>query len=160
MNTMTIEAFRFGELEGAPVPGFVISNPAGLRAKVIASGARLTEMWAPDRNGILGDVVLGFDNIADYVATDTFFGATCGRYGNRIAHGVFELDGRPYQLGLNDGLNHLHGGAGGFDRACSPPRSTGRRRPRTTGRPTRARAIRAISGETFRPSREATKREP
>lgn len=116
MNPMTIEAFRFGELEGAPVPGFVISNPAGLRAKVIAYGARLTEMWAPDRNGVLADVVLGFDNVADYVATDTFFGATCGRYGNRIARGVFELDGRAYQLGLNDGPNHLHGGAGGFDR--------------------------------------------
>ncbi len=113
---MTIEAFRFGELDGAPVPGFVISNRAGLKAKVIAYGARLTEMWTPDRNGVLGDVVLGFDDVASYVATDTFFGATCGRYGNRIARGVFELDGRVYRLGLNDGPNHLHGGAGGFDR--------------------------------------------
>lgn len=113
---MTIDAFRFGELDGAPVPGFVVANRAGLRAKVIAYGARLTEMWVPDRNGRFADVVLGFDDVAGYVATDTFFGATCGRYGNRIARGVFELDGRTYQLGLNDGPNHLHGGAGGFDR--------------------------------------------
>ncbi len=113
---MSIEAFHFGDLDGAPVPGFIISNRVGLRAKVVAYGARLTEMWTPDRNGRLGDVVLGFDEVAGYAATDTFFGATCGRYGNRIAHGVFELDGRVYQLGLNDGPNHLHGGSGGFDR--------------------------------------------
>ena len=94
---MTIDAFRFGELDGAPVPGFVVANRAGLRAKVIAYGARLTEMWVPDRNGRFADVVLGFDDVAGYVATDTFFGATCGRYGNRIARGVFELDGRTYQ---------------------------------------------------------------
>jgi aldose 1-epimerase len=113
---MTVEAFRFGELDGAPVPGFVIANRAGLRAKVIAYGARLTEMWVPDRDGVLGDVVLGCDDVDGYVATDTFFGATCGRYGNRIARGTFELDGRVYRLGLNDGPNHLHGGVGGFDR--------------------------------------------
>lgn len=113
---MTIEAFRFGELNGASVPGFVISNSAGLTAKVIAYGARLIEMRTPDRHGRFADVVLGFDDLAGYLATDTFFGATCGRYGNRIARGVFELDGRVYRLGLNDGPNHLHGGAGGFDR--------------------------------------------
>lgn len=113
---MTIDAFQFGELDGMPVPGFVIANRAGLRAKVMAYGARLTEMLVPDRTGRLKDVVLGFDDMAGYLATDTFFGATCGRYGNRIAGGTFDFDGGRYRLACNDGPNHLHGGAGGFDR--------------------------------------------
>ena len=113
---MAIDTFLFGELDGTPVPGFIISNESGLRAEVMAYGARLTGMFVPDQNGHFDDVVLGFDNIGGYVATDTFFGATCGRYGNRIAGGMFEFDGKSYRLGLNDGPNHLHGGAGGFDR--------------------------------------------
>lgn len=113
---MTIERFLFGTLDGEPVPGFILSNQAGLRAKLVAYGARLTEMHVPDREGHSADVVLGYDDLAGYQGSTTYFGATCGRVGNRIAHGAFTLDGKPYQLALNDGPNHLHGGPGGYDR--------------------------------------------
>lgn len=113
---MPISSFIFGELDGVPVPGFVLANNSGLRAKVMAYGARLTEMHIPDRDGRFADVVLGFTDIDSYVASDTFFGATCGRYGNRIARGRFTFNGHNYQLDLNDGPNHLHGGTNGFDR--------------------------------------------
>lgn len=113
---MTIDTFVFGNLDGTPVPGFVLANRAGFRAKVMAYGARLAEMHVPDRHARFADVVLGFDDVAAYAVTDTFFGATCGRYGNRIANGRFTLDGRGYLLGRNDGPHHLHGGFDGFDR--------------------------------------------
>jgi aldose 1-epimerase len=112
---MGVNRFLFGYLDDEAVPGFVLSNRAGMRAKVMAFGARLTEMHIPDRNGRLEDVVLGYDNLGDYVMTSTFCGATCGRFGNRIARGEFSLDGQRHRLALNDGPNHLHGGPGGFD---------------------------------------------
>ena len=70
----------------------------------------------PGRDGKMADIVLGFDDLASYVATNTYFGATCGRYGNRIGHGRFEIDGKPVQVDCNEGPNHLHGGRNGFDR--------------------------------------------
>jgi aldose 1-epimerase len=113
---MTIERFNFGHVDGRPVDGFVLRNRNGLAATTISYGARLTRFLAPGRDGSLADIVLGFDDIASYVATNTYFGATCGRYGNRIRNGQFELDGRRYQLDRNEGPNHLHGGRNGFDR--------------------------------------------
>lgn len=114
---MTIDSFLFGTLDGLPVPGFVLSNKNGMRAKLIAYGARLTEMHVPDRQGRFTDVALGFDDLASYVQHRAYFGATCGRFSNRIAHGAFVLDGTSYQLGCNENdANHLHGGAVGFDR--------------------------------------------
>ena len=113
---MTIDSFVFGTLDGVPVPGFVLGNACGMRAKVIAFGARLTEMHVPDRQGKPADVVLGFDNLPAYVQHKTYFGATCGRFSNRIAKGVFTLDGKDYHLGCNEGgVSHLHGGFVGFD---------------------------------------------
>jgi aldose 1-epimerase len=79
-------------------------------------GATLTELNVPDRSGRLGDVVLGFDNLAGYLGKEPYFGATVGRVGNRIARGRFTLGGRIYQLAVNDGPNHLHGGIRGFDK--------------------------------------------
>ncbi|BCP52131.1 aldose 1-epimerase [Kaistia sp. 32K] len=111
-----IESFVFGHLDGEVVRGFVLRNRNGLSAKLITYGARLTELHAPDRTGEMADIVLGFDDVASYVATDTYFGATCGRYGNRIRDGRFSLDGEAFQLSLNEGANHLHGGIAGFDR--------------------------------------------
>jgi aldose 1-epimerase len=114
---MTIESFIFGTLDGLPVPGFVLANRNGLRAKVIAYGARLTEMHVPDRQGRFADVALGFDDLPSYVRHKTYFGTTCGRFSNRIAKGAFVLDGTSYQLDCNEqGINHLHGGVVGFDR--------------------------------------------
>lgn len=111
-----IETFEFGNVGGEEVKGFILRNRNGLVAKVISYGARLTEFHMPDRNGSLADVVLGFDDLASYVATNTFFGATCGRYGNRIKDGRFILDGTDHQVDRNEGPNHLHGGRNGFDR--------------------------------------------
>lgn len=106
----------FGSVDGRPVKALTLTNRNGMRAKLITYGARLTELFVPDRSGDLADVVLGFDDIDSYVATDTFFGATCGRYGNRITNGRFVLDGQSIQIDVNEPPNHLHGGVQGFDR--------------------------------------------
>jgi aldose 1-epimerase len=90
---------------------FVASNPAGMRAKWVSYGASLAELHVPDREGQFADVVLGFDDEARYRTADNqHFGATTGRFANRIAGGRFTLDGREYQLACNNGPNHLHGG--------------------------------------------------
>ena len=111
-----IERFEFGKIDGEPVRGFVLRNRNGLAAKLISYGARLTEFHMPNRAGNLADIVLGFDDIKSYIATNTYFGATCGRYGNRIKYGQFLLDGETVQVDCNEGPNHLHGGRNGFDR--------------------------------------------
>ena len=76
----------------------------------------------PDRNGQFGDVVLGYDNLADYIKDSPYFGALIGRYGNRIAKGKFTLDGKEYTLAVNNGPNALHGGLKGFDKVVWEPR--------------------------------------
>jgi aldose 1-epimerase len=106
----------FGQMDGKEVGLYTLTSAAVLRAAVTPYGARLVQLWVPDRNGTLGDVVLGHDRLEDYVTHPTYFGATCGRYANRIAGGRFTLDGVTYQLDLNEGANHLHGGQSGFDR--------------------------------------------
>lgn len=111
-----VERSAFGEAGGKPVELYTLVNATGMKAKVITYGATLTELWVPDRNGKLGDVVLGFDSIDGYLGKEPYFGATVGRVGNRIAKGCFTLDGKAYRLATNDGPNHLHGGLKGFDK--------------------------------------------
>lgn len=106
----------YGRLDGESVRAVTLES-GDLRARLITYGARLTELWVPDRDGRPADIVLGHDSLEDYVASKAYFGATVGRYGNRIARGRFRLDGRDHQLDLNEGANHLHGGTRGFDRA-------------------------------------------
>jgi aldose 1-epimerase len=90
---------------------FRASNPAGMRAKWVSYGASLAELWVPDRGGNLADVVLGFDDEAGWQSdANQHFGATTGRFANRIAGGRFTLEWREYQLACNNGPNHLHGG--------------------------------------------------
>lgn len=113
---MKIEQFEFGKLDGQSVQGFVLRNSNGYSAKLISYGARLTEFHAPDRNGRTADIVLGFDDLPSYISTNTYFGATCGRYGNRIRKGTFTLGDKAVQVDCNEGPNHLHGGKHGFDR--------------------------------------------
>jgi aldose 1-epimerase len=79
-------------------------------------GAIVTELHAPDRGGNKADIVLGFNNLDQYLADNPFFGAIAGRYANRIAKGKFTLDGKEYTLATNNGPNHLHGGNVGFDK--------------------------------------------
>ncbi len=105
----------FGQIGGIDVPLHTIRSSAGLSADVTAYGARLVRLLTPDRNGTMGDIVLGHDRLQDYVDHRTYFGATCGRYANRIAGGRFVLDGAAVTLDRNEGPNHLHGGRDGFD---------------------------------------------
>jgi aldose 1-epimerase len=105
----------FGKLaDGTKVHRWSLEN-GGTRLKVISYGGIVQSLEIPDRHGRYANVSLGYDNLASYVAGTTFFGATIGRYGNRIAKGQFTLDGKSYQLSVNDGVNSLHGGAKGFN---------------------------------------------
>jgi aldose 1-epimerase len=111
-----VEKLPFGRAHGKAVDLYVLKGAGGMVAKVMTYGAILTELDAPDRNGKLDDVVLGFDRIDGYLSKEPYFGAIVGRVGNRIAKGRFTLNGRTYQLATNDGPNHLHGGTKGFDK--------------------------------------------
>ncbi|MEU9404913.1 aldose epimerase family protein [Streptomyces sp. NPDC048281] len=105
----------FGTLaDGTKVYRWSLEN-GGTRLKVLSYGGIIQSLEIPDRHGRYANVSLGYDNLAAYVAGTTFFGATIGRYGNRIAKGQFTLDGATYQLSVNDGVNSLHGGAKGFN---------------------------------------------
>ena len=107
----------FGKLpDGTEIQQFTLRSTKGAVAKVITYGATLTELWMPDKSGKNADVVLGFDNLAGYLTDHPYFGATVGRYANRIAKGQFSLDGRQYSLFINNGPNSLHGGKAGFNR--------------------------------------------
>ena len=107
----------FGTLsDGRPVETAVLSNKSGVTLKVMTLGASIQSLSVPDRNGHAGDVVLGFDTAQEYLNTPSYFGATVGRFANRIAKSRFTLDGRIYSLTSNDHGNSLHGGAKGFDK--------------------------------------------
>lgn len=102
--------------DGTAVPIYTLTS-GQVEVRVMAYGAKLVSVRTPDRTGKVADIVLGYDSLADYLAdTKTYFGAVVGRYGNRIAHGKFTLDGKTYQIPLNNGPNTLHGGTKGFDK--------------------------------------------
>ncbi|KRP74746.1 aldose epimerase [Pseudomonas paralactis] len=114
---LTSEHKPFGKTnDGTAVEQYVLRNSHGMQATVITYGGVLQSLMVPDKNGKLDDVVLGFDDVQGYQGGTAFFGATIGRFGNRLAGGAFELDGKRYQVPLNDGPNSLHGGAQGFDK--------------------------------------------
>ena len=102
--------------EGQSVDIFTLTNKSGVEVRIMTFGATLVSLKVPDRNGHMGDVVLGFDSVDPYLAGVPYYGATIGRYGNRIASGSFVLDGVTYQLPKNNGPNSLHGGDKGFDK--------------------------------------------
>lgn len=107
----------FGTLDdGRAVEAVVLRNGNGVEAHVIALGATLQSLFAPDRKGARADIVLGYDTPQEYLDKGSYLGVSVGRYANRIANGRFTLDGETYQLETNDGPNHLHGGVEGFDR--------------------------------------------
>ncbi len=116
-GSATVEKSAFGALpDGTTVEAYTLKNRNGLKAKVITYGAIMTEFHAPDRTGRIADITLGFDNLQQYLDGHPYFGATIGRYGNRIARGRFTLDGQSYTLATNNYPNHLHGGLKGFDK--------------------------------------------
>ena len=102
--------------DGTAVEQYILRNSHGMQATVITYGGVLQSLKVPDKNGKVDDVVLGFDDVQGYQSGTAFFGASIGRFGNRLAAGAFELDGKRYQVPLNDGPNSLHGGAQGFDK--------------------------------------------
>ncbi|MGW0885284.1 aldose epimerase family protein [Streptomyces sp. NPDC002671] len=105
----------FGTLaDGTKVYRWSLEN-GGTRLKALSYGGIIQSLEIPDRHGRYANVSLGYDNLDAYIKGTTFFGATIGRYGNRIAKGQFTLDGKKYQLSVNDGANSLHGGAKGFN---------------------------------------------
>ena len=123
---VTVTRKAFGKIpDGTAVELFTLKNDK-IQASITNLGATIVSIMVPDRNGRMGDVVLGFDSPADYYNGKSYFGAVVGRYGNRIAKGQFTLDGHQYTLAKNDnGINSLHGGNKGFDKRVWTPRIDG-----------------------------------
>jgi aldose 1-epimerase len=114
----TVAREPFGTLpQGESVELYTLTNAHGLRARIMTYGATLVSLEVPDRAGQPGDVTLGYDNLEGYLAASPYFGATVGRYANRIGKARFVLDGVESKLAANNGPNHLHGGLKGFDKA-------------------------------------------
>lgn len=115
-NSMLPDRKSFTDsIDGKKADLFILKNSNGMTAAVTNYGGRIVGLWVPDKNGKLTDVVVGFGSIQEYVnTTEPYFGATIGRYGNRIAHAKFVLDGKEYNLFANNGPNTLHGGKKGF----------------------------------------------
>jgi aldose 1-epimerase len=106
-----IQKQAFGKTEdGQPVDMYILTNESGAEAAITNYGGTVVSLKVPDRLGKLADVVLGYDNVSDYANGKDFFGAIIDRYGNRIAHGKFELGGTSYTVARNNGENHLHDG--------------------------------------------------
>jgi aldose 1-epimerase len=114
---MEILRQAFGLLpNGQSVDLYILTNTNNMSAQIINYGATLVSLSVPDRSGNVADITLGCDSIEDYMAASPYFGATVGRYANRIAKGKFTLEGVDYTLATNNGENHLHGGIKGFDK--------------------------------------------
>ena len=113
----SVQSKVFGKLpDGREVTLVTLKNSRGVELDVTNYGGIITRLLTPDAKGQPGDIVLGYDNLQQYLDNNPYFGAIIGRFGNRIAKGQFELDGKKYQLATNDGDNHLHGGVQGFDK--------------------------------------------
>lgn len=120
MSTEAKENFKrepFGKVaDGTPVELFTLKNDSGMIVKITNYGGIIVSIMVPDKNGKLGDVVLGYDQLDGYVKNNPYFGSLVGRYGNRIAQGKFSLEGHTFSLAQNNNGNHLHGGIKGFDK--------------------------------------------
>jgi aldose 1-epimerase len=113
----SVKVQSFGAIgSGEKVDLYVLTNSRGMEVAITNFGATVVSIKVPDRAGKIEDVVLGFDTAKDYEDGKAYFGATVGRYGNRIAHGTFKLNGQTYTLPKNDGDNTLHGGIIGFNK--------------------------------------------
>jgi len=114
---MAIKKEFFGTTAGGGKTNlYTLTNANGLAAKITNYGGIITELYTPDRKGKLADIVAGYKTLDEYIKDTPYFGAIIGRYGNRIANGLFTLNGVEYKLEQNNGKNHLHGGLKGFDK--------------------------------------------
>ena len=109
---------EFGTMpDGRAVELYTLTNSNGVKVSIATYGATVVSIIVPDRSGAMDDVALGFTSLEGYLQEgNPFFGSTIGRFGNRIARGKFSLNGKEYTLAVNNGVNHLHGGPGGFDK--------------------------------------------
>ncbi len=103
--------------DGQLVDLITLRNSSGIEMTVLTYGGVIMSLRTPDRTGAFDDIVLGFDDLKSYIEKSPYFGSLIGRYGNRIAKGRFTLDGKAYTLATNNGVNHLHGGVKGWDKA-------------------------------------------
>lgn len=116
-SASSVSTRTFGTMpDGRKVSAITLDNARGLKLTVITLGAAVQSLAVPDRSGHQGDIVLGYDRLDGYVEKSAFFGGTVGRVANRIANGRFTLNGRTYQVPVNNGPNALHGGPKGFDK--------------------------------------------
>lgn len=106
----------FGKAGEHDIMEYTITNRNGVTVSVMNYGGIITSLKTPDRNGVIKDIVLGYDSLIGYLKDSPYFGAIVGRYGNRIANGKFALDGKQYSLAQNNNGQHLHGGIKGFDK--------------------------------------------
>ena len=114
---MSITSKPFGNMpDGTGITLYTLTNKNGLKAEIINYGGTVVSLYVPDKNGNMADVVLGYDNLQDYLDRSPFFGCLIGRYANRLEGASFELNGITYTLNKNEGNNQLHGGIKGFDK--------------------------------------------
>jgi aldose 1-epimerase len=117
VEAASVNRSPFGALpDGTAVEAVTLSNGKGMVARIISYGAILQSLTVPDRDGTPADVALGHADLRGYLEKPNYFGATVGRYANRIRDGRFSIDGQSYQLAKNNGVNALHGGLRGFDK--------------------------------------------
>ena len=114
---MNIKITEFGAMpDGTEILTYQLENDKGTIIRIINYGGIITHIFTPDNKGHMGDIVLGFDNLSDYLSPHPYFGAIIGRYANRIGNASFTLDGKTYKLAANNGTTSLHGGHNGFDK--------------------------------------------
>lgn len=122
---LQVQRRRWGWMpSGAPVHAYSLANARGTSVTILTLGAIIQSLVTPDRDGVGEDVVLRMETVDDYLHRSPYFGAVTGRYGNRIAHGRFTLDGTTHRLATNNGKHHLHGGTVGFDKRVYSARAT------------------------------------
>jgi aldose 1-epimerase len=114
MKLISEDAFK-GTYKGKPTALYTLKNSSGMVAQITNFGAKIVSIYVPDLKGKFADIVLGYESIEEYIKGNPYFGAICGRYANRIANGKFIIDGKSYQLPINNGANSLHGGPEGFN---------------------------------------------
>lgn len=114
--SVNISERHFGTTEGQEVSLYTLTNELGFEVSITNFGGAVVSLKAPDRHGVFADVVLGYDTLEEYVQNPRYFGGLIGRHANRIGLGKFSLAGSEFQLTQNNGVNHLHGGAKGFDK--------------------------------------------
>ena len=113
---MKVNKEFFGEISGRTVDTYTLVNDGGMSVSCITLGCIINGIVTPDRDGKMGNVVIGYDTVDEYLADSYYLGAVIGRFAGRIAGASFELDGKTFSLAQNNNGNHLHGGLKGFDK--------------------------------------------